>query len=76
MKKFLKLLVTSAAYRQTSKVTPELQNATRTTGCWPAGPRFRLSAETVRDQAAGRQRPAEPRRCTARRSSRRSRRRA
>ena len=48
---FLRLLVTSATYRQSSKVTPDglrLDPANR----WLArGPRFRLSAETVRDQA-------------------------
>ncbi len=51
LKRFLRLLVTSAAYRQSSRVTPDglrLDPANR----WLArGPRFRLPAETVRDQA-------------------------
>jgi Protein of unknown function (DUF1553)/Protein of unknown function (DUF1549)/Planctomycete cytochrome C/F5/8 type C domain len=51
MKQFLRMLVTSATYRQSSKVAPEglrLDSANQ----WLArGPRFRLSAETVRDQA-------------------------
>jgi hypothetical protein len=50
-KKFLKMLVTSAAYRQSSKVTPEALAADPENRLLSRGPRFRLSAEMVRDQA-------------------------
>jgi hypothetical protein len=50
-KAFLKLLVTSAAYRQSSRVTPELQQRDPDNRLLARGPRVRLSAETVRDQA-------------------------
>jgi len=50
-KAFLKLLVTSAAYRQSSLVTPELQRRDPDNRLLARGPRFRLSAEMVRDQA-------------------------
>jgi mono/diheme cytochrome c family protein len=51
VKKFLKLLVTSAAYRQSSKVTPELLEKDPDNRLLSRGPRFRLAAETIRDQA-------------------------
>jgi hypothetical protein len=51
MKQLLKLMVTSAAYRQTSKVTPELLERDPDNRLLARGPRFRLSAEMVRDQA-------------------------
>ena len=51
MKRFLKLLVTSAAYRQSSKVTPELFERDPDNRLLARGPRVRLSAEMVRDQA-------------------------
>jgi hypothetical protein len=51
MKQFLKLLVTSAAYQQSSKVTDELYERDPENRLLARGPRFRLSAETVRDQA-------------------------
>ncbi|HEY2249905.1 MAG TPA: DUF1553 domain-containing protein [Planctomycetaceae bacterium] len=51
MKAFTKLLVTSAAYRQSSRVTPELQQRDPDNRLLARGPRIRLSAETVRDQA-------------------------
>ncbi len=51
VKKFLKLLVTSAAYRQSSRVTPELIEKDPDNRLVSRGPRFRLSAEMVRDQA-------------------------
>src|SRR6185295_16397288 len=51
MKAFVKLLVTSAAYRQSSKVTPDLEARDPDNRLLARGPRFRLSAETVRDQA-------------------------
>jgi Protein of unknown function (DUF1553)/Protein of unknown function (DUF1549)/Planctomycete cytochrome C len=51
LKAFLKLLVTSAAYRQSSRVTAELQARDPDNRLLARGPRFRLSAEMVRDQA-------------------------
>src|SRR5262249_11929780 len=51
MKAFLKMLVTSAAYRQSSRVTPELLEHDPDNRLLARGPRFRLSAEVVRDQA-------------------------
>src|SRR5262249_47961993 len=50
-KAFLKTLVTSAAYRQSSRVTPELQQRDPENRLLARGPRIRLSAEMVRDQA-------------------------
>lgn len=50
LKAFVKKLVTSAAYRQSSKVTPELQSRDPENRLLARGPRFRLSAEMVRDQ--------------------------
>ena len=51
MKKLLRLLVTSATYRQSSKVTPEMIERDPANRLLSRGPRFRLSAEMVRDQA-------------------------
>ena len=51
MKRFLKQLVMSAAYRQSSKVTPEALAADPENRLLSRGPRFRLNAEMVRDQA-------------------------
>src|SRR5207248_3118501 len=50
-KAFLKLIVTSAAYRQSSRVTPELLARDPDNRLLARGPRVRLSAEMVRDQA-------------------------
>ncbi len=50
-KQFLKKIVMSATYRQSSKVTPELQQMDPDNRLVARGPRFRLSAETLRDQA-------------------------
>jgi hypothetical protein len=50
-KELLKLMVTSATYRQESKVTPELLNRDPENRLLARGPRLRLPAETVRDQA-------------------------
>jgi mono/diheme cytochrome c family protein len=50
-KRLVKLLVTSQAYRQSSRVTPELQNRDPDNRFVSRGPRFRLTAEMVRDQA-------------------------
>ncbi|MBL9202757.1 MAG: DUF1553 domain-containing protein [Opitutaceae bacterium] len=50
-KKFLRMLVTSAAYRQNSRVTPAALEADPENRLLSRGPRFRLAAEMVRDQA-------------------------
>jgi len=51
MKALQKLILMSAAYRQTSKVTPELLQHDPDNRLLARGPRFRLSAEIIRDQA-------------------------
>ncbi len=51
VKKFLKMLVMTAAYRQSSKVTAEQLEKDPDNRFYARGPRFRLSAEMVRDQA-------------------------
>ena len=51
VKKLLKLMVTSAAYRQVSTVTPALAERDPENRWQARGPRFRASAETIRDQA-------------------------
>jgi hypothetical protein len=51
MKRLLKLIVLSATYRQSSRLTPELQACDPENKLYARGPRFRLSAETLRDQA-------------------------
>ena len=51
VKAFLKLLVTSAAYRQSARVTPELFERDPENRVLARGPRVRLSAEMIRDQA-------------------------
>jgi mono/diheme cytochrome c family protein len=50
-KAFLKLLVTSATYRQASQTTPEKLAKDPRNRLLSRGPRFRLEAEMVRDQA-------------------------
>ncbi len=50
-KAFLKLLVTSATYRQSSRVMPEVLAKDPRNRLLSRGPRFRLEAEMVRDQA-------------------------
>ena len=47
----LRHMVTSAAYRQSSRVTPELAAQDPENRLLARGPRFRLSAEMIRDQA-------------------------
>jgi len=47
----LRLMVTSAAYRQSSRVTRELAAKDPENRLLARGPRFRLSAEMIRDQA-------------------------
>ncbi len=51
MKRLCKLIVMSAAYRQSSRVTPELMERDRFNRLLARGPRFRLEAEILRDQA-------------------------
>lgn len=51
LKHLLKLMVTSAAYRQSSRDTPELLARDPDNRLLARGPRFRLSAEMIRDQA-------------------------
>ncbi len=46
-----RLIVTSATYRQSSKATPELQERDPENRLLARGPRFRLSAEEIRDNA-------------------------
>jgi hypothetical protein len=51
IKALRRLIVTSATYRQTSRLTPTLLNADPANRLLGRGPRFRLQAEFVRDQA-------------------------
>jgi hypothetical protein len=51
MKKTLRTIVTSATYRQSSKVTTELLSRDDQNLLYARGPRFRLDAEGVRDNA-------------------------
>jgi hypothetical protein len=51
MKRLLKLIVTSAAYRQSSQVTPAALAKDPRNRLLSRGPRYRLEAEMVRDQA-------------------------
>jgi uncharacterized protein DUF1553/uncharacterized protein DUF1549/cytochrome c len=51
MKALHKLIVTSATYRQSSTVTPDLHKRDPNNLLFARGPRFRLDAEMVRDNA-------------------------
>ncbi|MGE3803238.1 MAG: PSD1 and planctomycete cytochrome C domain-containing protein [Gemmataceae bacterium] len=51
MKKIHRLIVTSATYRQTSRVTRELLQRDPENLLYARGPRFRLPAEAIRDNA-------------------------
>jgi hypothetical protein len=51
IKSFLKLLVTSSAYQQSSAVSSELRERDPDNLLLARGPRFRLPAEVIRDQA-------------------------
>ena len=56
VKAVLRLIVTSAAYRQSSRSTPELVERDPYNRLYARGPRFRVTAEAVRDialQASG-----------------------
>jgi hypothetical protein len=50
-KRIIKLIVTSATYRQSSRVSPELAARDPENRLLARGPRFRLSAEAIRDSA-------------------------
>jgi hypothetical protein len=51
VKAIVRLIVTSATYRQSSKVTPDLLHRDPENRLLARGPRLRLSAEMIRDQA-------------------------
>ena len=51
MKHMVRLMVTSAAYRQSSKVRPELITRDPENRCSRGRSRLRLPAELIRDQA-------------------------
>jgi hypothetical protein len=51
VKRLLRMLVTSAAYRQTSRVTPQQLAKDPANRLLSRGPRHRLDAEVIRDQA-------------------------
>ncbi len=51
VKHLLTLMVTSAAYRQSSRVSPELYQQDPNNRLLARGPRFQLTAEMIRDQA-------------------------
>jgi hypothetical protein len=51
VKRMLKMIVTSSAYRQSSKLTPALLERDPDNLFYARGPRFRSSAEVIRDQA-------------------------
>lgn len=51
LKALLKLMVSSATYRQASTVTSTLQKKDPHNRLWARGPRVRLTAEQIRDQA-------------------------
>jgi hypothetical protein len=51
VKRFFKLLVTSAAYRQSAAATPEKLEKDRDNRLLSRGPRFRMDGEMIRDYA-------------------------
>lgn len=51
VKALLRLMVTSATYRQASELRPELVEKDPDNRLWARGPRFRMTAEMIRDQA-------------------------
>ena len=59
MKALLRTIVTSSTYQQSSSVTPTLLERDPNNQLLARGPRFRLSAEQIRDQALQVRRPAQ-----------------
>jgi hypothetical protein len=51
VKAMLKLMVTSATYRQSASASPDLYRRDPSNRLYARGPRFRLDAEALRDQA-------------------------
>jgi Protein of unknown function (DUF1553)/Protein of unknown function (DUF1549)/Planctomycete cytochrome C len=51
VKRLLRLLVTSATYRQSARISPGLQERDPDNRLFARGPRFRSAAEVIRDQA-------------------------
>jgi hypothetical protein len=51
VKRFYKLMVMSATYRQTAATTPDALKKDPQNRLWSRGPRFRMDAETLRDFA-------------------------
>jgi hypothetical protein len=51
VKRLVKQLLTSAAFRQSSRVTPELYSRDPENRWYARGPRFRLAAEQIRDNS-------------------------
>ncbi len=51
VKRLVKMIVTSATYRQSSRVPPELRARDPENRLYARGPRFRLGAEEIRDTA-------------------------
>src|SRR5690606_712958 len=51
VRRLVREMVTSSAYRQSSKVTPDLVGRDPENRLLARGPRFRLQAEFIRDQA-------------------------
>lgn len=51
VKRVLRLMVTSATYQQSSRMTPEMAERDPDNRYFSRGPRFRSSAEMIRDQA-------------------------
>jgi hypothetical protein len=51
MKHIHRLIVTSATYRQSSRLTPELRERDDQNKLYARGPRFRMDAEMIRDNA-------------------------
>jgi hypothetical protein len=51
MKHVLRTIVTSATYRQSSRITPELLERDDQNKLYARGPRFRMDAEMIRDNA-------------------------
>ena len=74
VKAMSRLIVTSATYRQSSAVTPDRLAKDPENRLLARGPRLRLPAEFIRDQALAVERPARTARSAARASRRTSRR--